>query len=156
MRHLMSAMSPRSARSPFSARTSVAATTVLSAALLAACGTGPTGEFPRQFTNQPDRFEFETLIDVSGITRTETFTWTNSSTNATVTSTTDTDAGEARLVLRDGAGTLLFDQALTSSLDQVSADGVAGEWTIELVISDFSGDIAFVVESPAAPASAGS
>lgn len=142
-------------RRPLSATTLPAATTLVAAALLAGCGTGPTEQFARQVSNQPDRFEFENLIDVSHITRTETYQWTNSATNATVTSTTDTDGGEARLVLRDGAGTLLFDQTLTSSLTQVSADGVAGEWTIELIISDFSGNIAFVVQSPAAMANAG-
>lgn len=132
------------------------AVSLLAAVLVVGCGTGPTAEFPRQFTNEPDRFEFETLIEVTGISRTETFQWTNTATSATVTSTTDTDVGEARLVLRDGAGTLLFDQVLTSTLDQVSADGVAGEWTIELIIGDFTGDIGFVVQAPAGMANAGS
>lgn len=132
------------------------AASLLCATLLAGCGTDPLEAFPRQFTNTTDRFEFETFADVSGITRTETYQWTNTGTTATVTSMTTPDAGEARLVLRDAEGTQVYDAALASMTDDVSETGTSGAWTIQLVLTGFSGDIQFVVEGPTATATIGS
>lgn len=132
------------------------AVSVLAATLLAGCGTDPLEAFPRQFTNVPDRFEFETFAEVSDITRTDTFQWSSSGPITTITSTTSADVGEARLVLRDANGTEVYDAVLGPATDDVSEAGVAGQWTIELVLTNFSGDIQFVVETPAAMASTGS
>jgi len=132
------------------------AASLLAAVLLAGCGTDPLGAFPRQFTNMPDRFEFETVVEVEDITRGDTFQWSNSGTTATVTSTTSSDMGEARLILRDAGGAEVYDAVLTPTTNDVSQTGVAGEWTIELVLTNFSGDIQFVVETPTATAATGS
>ena len=132
------------------------ATALLAAILVTGCATDPLGAFPREFTNAPDHFEFETLDDVSGITRTETFQWSNTGTSAAVVSSTSTSAGEARLILRDAAGTEVFDGTLTAALDDVSDLGVAGEWTIDLALTGYSGSIRFTVENPTATTGIGS
>ncbi len=121
---------------------------VLLVVLLVGCGTDPLGAFPREFTNADDRFEFETLSDVIDITRTETFDWSNSGITADISSQTTTNGGEARLVLRDAGGAEVYNDVLTPDLAATTQGGESGAWTIELVLTNYSGSIHFVIETP--------
>ena len=60
-------------------------------------------------------------------------------------STTTAD-GTAGLVIRDADGTIVYDQALAPSLNEDTASGTAGMWTITLGLSDYSGTLNFRVQ----------
>ncbi len=71
------------------------------------------------------------------------YTWSNTGTQATVNHSTTTTAGSARLVIRDSANTLVYDETLVPSLNEPTLAGVAGNWTIQLILSGYSGTLNF-------------
>ena len=73
-------------------------------------------------------------------------TWPNTGTQGTVNHSTTTTAGPARLVIRDNAGTVVYDETLVPSLNEATLVGVAGNWNVKLILTDYSGTLNFRVE----------
>jgi len=123
-------------------------TVSLTAALLmagAACGSDPLAPFQPEVTNASDNFQLQ-ATGVTSVTHTRTDTWQNSGTRATVNHSTTTVAGVTRLIIRDAAGTVVYDKALMPSLNEPTATGLAGNWQIELTLTSYSGALNFRVQ----------
>jgi hypothetical protein len=106
------------------------------------CGTDPLAPFQPEVTNAADNFQLQ-ATGVTGVTTTRTYQWQNSGTRATVNHSTTTGAGSTRLVIRDAGGTVVYDHALASSLNEPTIAGLAGNWSIELGLTSYSGTLNF-------------
>jgi hypothetical protein len=102
----------------------------------------PLGPFQPEITNVTDNFQLQ-ATGVTGVSSTLTYRWTNSGTRATINHSTTTTAGGARLVVRDQAGAIVYDKTLVPSLNEPTATGPAGTWTIELTLTGYSGTLNF-------------
>jgi hypothetical protein len=113
--------------------------------LVAACSdpAGPT--YSPVVTNNTDDFQLQ-ATDVTGTTLEAVYTWQNTGTAATVTHATLAGNGFARVLIFDGAGTLVYEATLQSTGSVATAVGVAGSWTIELILTGFSGTLNFRVQ----------
>ena len=114
----------------------------LSAFLTASGCSDPLGPFQPEITNTTDSFQLQ-ATGVTGVTSTVAYSWTNTGTRATINHSTTTTAGNARIVIRDAAGTIVYDKALAPSLNEPTAAGTAGTWTIHLALASYSGTINF-------------
>lgn len=102
----------------------------------------PLGPFQPEITNATDSFQLQ-ATDVGAVTSTLTYSWINTGARATINHSTTTTAGSARIVIRDGAGTIVYDKALVPSLNEPTTAGTAGTWTIQLALAGYSGTINF-------------
>jgi hypothetical protein len=110
-------------------------------AALVACD-DPLAPFQPEVTSAPDNFQAQ-ATGLSKVSATRTYTWSNGGTRATVNHSTTTSGGATRLVIRDAAGTVVYDHALVPSLNEPTAVGTAGAWTIELRLTDYTGTVNF-------------
>lgn len=117
---------------------------VLVAILLSACS-DPLAPFEPEVTNATDNFQFQ-ATGVAGLTLERSYTWQNTGTQATVDHSTATNLGLARVVIIDAAGATVYDATLVPSGNVATAVGVAGNWTIELILTGFSGTLNFRVQ----------
>ena len=102
----------------------------------------PLGAFQPEITNATDNFQLQ-ATGVTGVSSTLTYTWTNTGTRATINHSTTTTAGAAQLTIRDGAGTTIYDKALSPSLNEPTTAGTAGSWTIQLRLTNYGGTLNF-------------
>ena len=72
-----------------------------------------------------------------------TYSWSNSGTRATINHATTTTAGTTLLVIKDALGATVYNKALSPSLNEPTTAGQAGTWSIELTITNYSGDLNF-------------
>jgi hypothetical protein len=70
----------------------------------------------------------------------------NTGTRATINHSTTTSSGSATLVIRDAAGTSVYSKALVPSLNEPTAVGTAGTWTVQVTLSSYSGTINFLAQ----------
>ena len=113
--------------------------------ILAVLGAGcsdPLGPFQPEITNATDNFQLQ-ATGVSSVTSTVTYTWSNTGSRATINHSTTTTAGSARLVIRDAGGALVYDNALAPSLNEPTAAGSPGAWSIQLELLSYSGTLNF-------------
>ncbi len=118
---------------------------VLAAWLTASGCSDPLGPFEPEITSTTDSFQLQ-ATGVTGVASTLTYSWTNTGTRATINHSTTTTAGVARIVIRDAAGTIVYDKALVPSLNEPTAAGTAGTWTIQLALTSYSGTINFTAQ----------
>ena len=112
---------------------------------LSACSDDPLAPFQPEISNVADNFQ----LQATGVTRrtaTLDYAWSNSGTQATVNHSTTTTNGSARLVIRDSANAVVYDNALVPSLNEPTLTGASGTWTIRLVLTDYSGSLNFRVQ----------
>lgn len=126
------------------------ATALLAAALtasffLTACDSDPLAPFQLEITSATDNFQLQ-ATGVTGVTHSRSYAWQNTGTRATVDHATTTDAGTTRLVIRDAAGTVVYDRALMPSLNEPTTAGVAGTWQIQMTLTSYSGTLNFRVQ----------
>lgn len=114
-------------------------------ALVAGGCSDPLAPFQPEITNATDNFQFQ-ATGVTAASTTLTYTWTNTGTRATINHSTTTSAGTARLTVRDATGTVIYDQALVPSLNEPTAAGTAGAWTIQVRLDGYSGTLNFRVQ----------
>jgi len=107
-----------------------------------ACSSNPLDPFQPEITNATDNFQLQ-ATGVAGVTSTQTYSWRNTGTRATINHSTTTTAGAAQLTVRDGAGTQVYSKALVPSLNEPTATGTAGTWTIVLTLTAYSGTLNF-------------
>ena len=123
-------------------------TTVVRSALLAvlvACADDPLSPFQPEITSAADAFQAQ-ATDVTNVTATQTYTWSNTGSRATINHSTITASGAARLIVKDAAGVTVYDHALVPSLNEPTAVGTAGLWTVQLRFSSYSGTLNFRAE----------
>ncbi len=116
--------------------------------ILSACGSDPTdplADFEPQVNNATDSFELQ-ATDVTEVGTVLQYAWENTGSLASVDHSTTTANGAAGLVIRDAAGTIVYDQGLVPSLNEDTAPGSAGTWTISLALSDYTGTLNFRVQ----------
>lgn len=112
---------------------------------LSACSDDPLAPFQPEISNVADNFQ----LQATGVTRrtaTLDYAWSNSGTQATVNHSTTTTNGSARLVIRDSANAVVYDNALVPSLNEPTLTGASGSWKIQLVLADYSGSLNFRVQ----------
>jgi hypothetical protein len=112
---------------------------------LAACSDNTLAPFQPEISNVVDTFQLQ-ATGVTGRTATLNYNWSNTGTLASVNHSTTTTAGSARVVVRDGAGTLVYNEILVPSLNELTLAGAAGTWTIQLVLDGYSGTLNFRVQ----------
>ena len=109
-------------------------------ALIGACSKDPLSPFQPEIGNVADNFQLQ-ATNVTGVTATRIYSWSNSGTRATINHSTVTSAGSARFIVRDAAGTVVYDKALAPSLNESTIAGTAGVWTIQLQLTTYSGTL---------------
>lgn len=123
-------------------RTLSIAAVALSVALPVACGDDPLAPFQPEITNVADNFQLQ-ATGVTNVTTTKTYTWQNSGARATVNHSTTLSAGTVHLTIRDGAGAIVYDKGLVPSLTEPTAQGAAGNWTIVVEMTNYTGTVNF-------------
>jgi hypothetical protein len=114
-------------------------------ALLVACGDDPLSPFQPEITSATDAFQAQ-ATDVTNVTATQTYTWSNTGSRASINHSTITASGAARLIVKDAAGVTVYDHELVPSLNEPTAVGTAGLWTVQLRFSSYSGTLNFRAE----------
>jgi hypothetical protein len=116
----------------------VAAVTML--VLVVGCGDDPTAPgIEPQITNLSDAFSYQ-VSSIQNFTGTYSYSWQNTGTIAKITHASDAGAtGSATLTVRDADGTQVYSGQLVSSGEPLTEPaGVAGDWTITILYSDYS------------------
>lgn len=102
----------------------------------------PLAPFQPEVANVTDSFALQ-ATGVNGLTSTSSYSWSNTGTRATINHSTTTSAGSAQLTIRDAAGAVVYDRALVPSLNEPTAVGVAGAWTVQLRLTGYAGTLNF-------------
>ena len=81
---------------------------------------------------------------MTNVSTTVNYTWANSGTRATINHSTTTQAGSTLLVIKDANGATVYSKALSPSLNEpTSPVGVAGSWSVQLTLTNYSGTLNF-------------
>lgn len=120
---------------------------IVAVVLAAACGdsTAPLAPFQPQINNATDNFQLQ-ATGVSNVTWTFVYTWANSGDSATVNQATTVTGGSAMLTIADKNGTQLYSQSLSANGTFGMSKGVAGNWTITVTLTNYSGTLNFRVQ----------
>lgn len=113
--------------------------------LAAGCGSDSLAAFQPEVTNIADSFSAQ-ATGVTGVTATLNYTWANTGTTAVINHSTTTTAGSTLLVIKDANGTTVYSKALSPSLNEATSVGVAGNWTIQLTLTNYSGTLNFTAQ----------
>ena len=112
-------------------------------AVLAACGSSNSlAPFQPQISNATDNFQMQ-ATNVANVSTTVSYPWVNTGTQATINHSTTTTAGTTLLVIKDNAGATVYSHVLSPSLNEPTAVGQAGTWTITVTFTGYSGTINF-------------
>lgn len=114
---------------------------------VAGCEDDPLSPFDPEVNNATDSFQLQ-ATGVSNLSTTLNYTWRNSGTVANVNHSTTTSGGSARLVVRSPSGTVLYDMALVPSLNEQTSSGPAGDWTVQVILANYSGTLNVRLERP--------
>ena len=102
--------------------------------------------FEPEIVNVADSFSMQ-ATGVKNVTTTVSYTWNNSATRATIDHSTTSDAGSAVLEIRDSSGTVVYSETLSPSLNEASSEGLAGDWTIQVKFTGYTGTLNFTVQA---------
>jgi hypothetical protein len=109
------------------------------------CDDNTLTSFEPEVTNVADNFQLQ-ATKVRAVSTTLNYRWQNTGTLAKISHSTTTTFGSARIVIRDSAGTQVYEHDLVPSLDETSAAGTAGYWTIQVVLDRYDGNLSFRVQ----------
>ena len=121
---------------------------VIGLLLLSACGSDPTDPlagFEPQVNNATDSFQLQ-ATDVTDVGTVLQYSWENTGAQASVDHSTTTAGGAARIVIKDSSGATVYDSNLAPSLNEDTASGSAGNWTITVTLTSYSGTLNFRVQ----------
>jgi hypothetical protein len=116
-------------------------------ALALGCSDNPLAPFEPEVTNATDSFQLQ-ATGVQDLSTTLDYTWRNTGTVANVNHSTTTTSGTAQLMVRAADGSQVYDNSLAPSLNEQTGTGTAGDWTIRLVLTNYSGTLNFRIEKP--------
>ena len=102
--------------------------------------------FEPEIVNVADSFSMQ-ATGVKNVTTTVSYIWNNSATRATIDHSTTSDAGSAVLEIRDSAGSVVYGKNLSPSLNEASSEGLAGDWTIQVKFTGYTGTLNFTVQA---------
>ena len=112
----------------------------------AACNSATSlAPFQPQINNVADNFSFQ-ATGVTNAGGTYSYNWSNSGDSATVNQATTITAGSATLTVWDANGTQVYSASLSGTGTFGMMKGVAGTWTVKLVLTGYSGTINFRVQ----------
>ena len=116
---------------------------------LAGCGGSNSAlnqQFQPQVTNATDTFGFQST-GVTNVTQTLHYMWQTTGTAASINQATTVTAGTAAVTVSDVNGTVVYAGNLASNGTFTSAAGAGpGTWTIDVVLSNYSGTLNFRVQ----------
>lgn len=115
---------------------------------LSACSSDtaePLAPFEPEVSNATDNFQLQ-ATDVTDVGTVLQYTWENTGTQASVDHSTTTSGGSAVVAIRDASGATVYDQDLAPSLNEDTASGSTGNWTIIVTLSEYSGTLNFRVQ----------
>ncbi|MBC7564125.1 MAG: hypothetical protein H7305_14555 [Gemmatimonadaceae bacterium] len=116
---------------------------VMAFAIAACGGSDPLAPFQPEVSNVAENFALQ-ATGVANVTTTKTYTWANSGTRASINHSTTTQSGSTLLVIKDAAGTTVYSKALSPSLNEVTSPaGVAGNWTVQVTLTNYTGTLNF-------------
>ena len=117
------------------------------ALVLAGCGSsnpiGPSNQ--PEIGNSPDSFQFQ-ASNLSQTTQTLSYSWTHTGTIANVNQSGSVRSGEARLIIRDNAGSQVYDRDLKDTSTFQTSSGAPGTWRIEVRLQNVTGTLNFRVQ----------
>lgn len=105
----------------------------------------PLAPFEPEVSNATDNFQLQ-ATDVTDVGTVLQYTWENTGTQASVDHSTTTSGGSAVVAIRDASGATVYDQDLAPSLNEDTASGSTGNWTIIVTLSEYSGTLNFRVQ----------
>ena len=101
--------------------------------------------FQPEIINQTDNFAFQSS-HVTNVSQTLQYTWQTTGTRANVNQACQIESGSAMITIRDSAGQQVYSSSLSANGTFVTASGVAGAWTIRLVLTNLNGTLNFRVQ----------
>ena len=113
-------------------------TTALTGCGSSSSSTSPLAPFQPQISNLQDSFQFQ-ATGVTSVTWTFTYTWPNSGTAASLNQSTTIAAGTATITVLDANGTQVYTNSLSANGTFATSTGVAGNWTLRVVFTSYSG-----------------
>ena len=109
----------------------------------AACSSDPLSPFQPEISNAADNFALQATA-LTNVSTTVNYTWANAGTRATINHSTTTQAGSTLLVIKDATGATVYSKALSPSLNEATSPvGVAGSWSVQLTLTNYSGTLNF-------------
>ena len=121
-----------------------AAAALVASLALSGCGSKSTtapGIQP-QIVNLTDDFSYQ-VSSVNNFSGTAPYSWQNTGISANINQSTTVTSGGMTLVIADAAGTQVYSRPLSDNGTFVTADGVAGRWTIRITYSGAAGTVNF-------------
>ena len=130
-------------------RMSALAILVLLAAslFLNGCSDDPFAPYEPEISNNVDSFSLQ-ATGVQGVTTTRDYIWENTGVTANVNQATTVTKGTASLKILDGEGQEVYLKDLAANGTFTTTTGLAGDWTIRVILSNYSGTINFSLEKP--------
>lgn len=116
-------------------------------ALLSGCSDDSLTPFEPELSNNTDSFSLQ-ATGVTNVSQTRTYAWSNTGTTANINQATTVTRGSASLIILDVMGDDVYRDSLAENGTFTTTAGVVGDWTIRMVLSDFSGTINFSLEKP--------
>ncbi len=114
---------------------------------LVACGSTSLAPFQPEVRNATDNFQLQ-ATDVQDVSTTLQYTWQNTGSVANVNHSTTTSVGSAQLVVASADGTIVYDHPLVPSLNERTASGAPGAWTVRVVLVNYRGTLNFRLQRP--------
>jgi hypothetical protein len=95
-----------------------------------------------QIANLTDDFSYQ-VSNVVNFSGTATYSWQNTGIAANINQATTVSSGAVTLVILDANGTQVYSRSLSDNGTFVTADGVAGTWTIRLTYNNATTTVNF-------------
>jgi len=115
--------------------------------LMAGCSnkSNPIAAFQPEVVNNTDAFQFQ-ITEATNVTTTLNYTWSNTGAQATIDHSTALTGGTATLILLDPDDNQVYSSGLLASGNEPTTTGTAGNWTVRIILSNFSGTANFRAE----------
>ncbi len=121
---------------------------VLAIAVISGCSSdksNPLAPFEPEIVNNQDAFQFQ-ATDVKNVTTTLHYPWQNTGMQATVNHSTALTGGAATVTIFDADSAQVYTSPLLASATEQTISGLAGTWTVKVVLTNASGTFNFRVE----------
>jgi len=106
----------------------------------------PIDAFQPEISDTVDNFQFQ-ITDASNVTTTVQYDWENTGSRATVNQACAITQGTAQLQILDAVDSLVYDRSLADNgTYETDSSGVAGTWTIRVILNDLDGSLNFRAE----------
>ena len=109
------------------------------------CSRAPLAPFQPEIVNNQDAFQFQ-ATDVKNVTATLHYPWQNTGMQATVNHSTALTGGTATVTIFDADSAQVYTSPLLASATEQTVSGLAGTWTVKVVLTNASGTFNFRVE----------